>query len=219
MRTRLKLYSYLHQSNFPNHACTWVTAVHTRYVFHWPNAFYNSVGYVWKFNIIWVELRAWDLKTWLNGTTGFSCRDFLLQNWSAESQDFFKSLKTVIIFSKYFLAGMYNLPQVNAENVYEFSRIMTLWQDHRSQRFWAVHHLKHTLKTQLYTVEPWIASIIRSRNVLVIQNTRISKLSVAVRAVPLRGRREGKTGSIVNTWHSAGKPVLLVLQGIARLSS
>jgi hypothetical protein len=25
------------------------------------------------------------------------------------------------------------------------------------------------------TVEPWIASIIRSRNVLVIQNTRISK--------------------------------------------
>jgi hypothetical protein len=26
-----------------------------------------------------------------------------------------------------------------------------------------------------YTVEPWIASIIRSRNVLVIQNTRISK--------------------------------------------
>jgi hypothetical protein len=40
-----------------------------------------------------------------------------------------------------------------------------------------------------YTVEPWIASIIRSRSVLVIQNTRISK----------RGRREGKTGSIVNT--------------------
>jgi hypothetical protein len=29
--------------------------------------------------------------------------------------------------------------------------------------------------TILYIVQPWIASIIRSRNVLVIQNTRISK--------------------------------------------
>jgi hypothetical protein len=30
-------------------------------------------------------------------------------------------------------------------------------------------------KREVCTVEPWIASIIRSRNVLVIQNTRISK--------------------------------------------
>jgi hypothetical protein len=41
-------------------------------------------------------------------------------------------------------------------------------------------HAHCMLNTSVYkhtrnTVEPWIASIIRSRNVLVIQNTRISK--------------------------------------------
>jgi hypothetical protein len=38
-----------------------------------------------------------------------------------------------------------------------------------------VSHMKSVTTLQLYTAEPWIASIIRSRNVLVIQNTRISK--------------------------------------------
>jgi hypothetical protein len=54
------------------------------------------------------------------------------------------------MFSHYPLAGMYSLPQVNAENVCEVTWIMTLRQDHRNQWFWAVYHLKHLLETQLY---------------------------------------------------------------------